>query len=116
MLTPRLIALFTALACAAAPLAAQGLGRQLARTGLTQADVDIMVAEGASLYRNGNAQVGADTVWQNAETDTHGLAEITQVEGDCITIAYRFKTTRQTSLQTVEIRRCLVDGRWLLSG
>lgn len=116
MLRTRLIAIVTVFACAAAPLAAQGLGRQLSRAGLTQADVDIMVAEGATLYRNGNATTGDDTIWQNPETDAHGMAEITAVEDDCITIAYRFRTTRQTNLQTVEIRRCLVDGRWLLSG
>lgn len=116
MFKPRLIALITAIACTAAPLAAQGLGRQLARSGLTQADVDIMVAEGATLYRNGNATVGADTIWQNPETNAYGMAEITTVDGDCVIIAYRFKTTRQSSLQTVDIRRCLVDGRWLLSG
>lgn len=116
MYKPRLIALVTAFACAAAPLAAQGLGRQLSRAGLTQEDVDIMVAEGATLYRNGNAAVGADAIWQNPETDAYGMAEISEVEGDCIRIAYRFKTTRRDGLQTVEIRRCLVDGNWVLSG
>lgn len=116
MFTPRLIAFVTAFACLSAPLSAQGFSQKLARTGLTQADVDIMVAEGSALYRSGNATVGADTVWQNADTGAYGLAKITAVDGDCVTIAYRFRTSRQTTLQTVDIRRCLVDGRWLLSG
>ena len=110
-----LIAL-TAFACAAAPVYAQGIGRQLARTGLTQEDVGIMVERGSTLYRGGGAAVGADTVWQNPETGAHGLAEITDVDGNCIRIAYRFITTKQTSLQTVELRRCLQDGKWVLAG
>lgn len=115
MFKRQLLIAVTAFACAAAPLYAQGIGRQLARTGLTQEDVSIMVDRGATLYRNGGAQVGVDTVWQNSETGAHGLAEITEVEGNCIRIAYRFITTKQTSLQTLEFRRCLQDGAWVLS-
>lgn len=106
---------FIAFSCAATPIYAQGIGRQLARTGLTQEDVGVMVERGSSLYRNGGAQVGDDTVWQNPETGAHGLAEITDVEGNCIRIAYRFITTKQKSLQSVVLRRCLTNGEWVLS-
>jgi len=104
------------MACAATPVFAQGFVKQLDQTGLTQEDVNIMVAEGAKLYKNGSAAVGADTVWLNPETDAHGLAEITQVDGNCVNVAYRFITKRQKSKQTIEIRRCLSDGQWKLVG
>lgn len=116
MLFRRTLAAVAMIACAATPLYAQGFAKQLARTGLTQEDVNIMVAQGATLYKNGGASVGADTVWQNTATQAHGLAEITEVDGNCIKIAYRFVTTRQTSMQSVEIRRCLSDGQWKLAG
>lgn len=105
-----------AVLCASAPANSQGFIRQLERTGLTQEDVNIMVDRGAALYRNGGAAPGDDTVWQNTDTGAHGLAEITGVEGNCVRIAYRFITTRRTTLQTIEVRRCLQDGEWLLSG
>lgn len=95
---------------------AQGFLRQLARTGLTQEDVNIMVAEGAQLYQSGGARVGDDTVWQNPDTGAHGLAEIVETDGDCVRTAYRFKTTRNRAMQTIEIRRCLQNGEWVLSG
>ena len=95
---------------------AQGFLRQLSRTGLTQEDVNIMVAEGSQLYRSGGARVGDDAVWQNPATGAHGLAEIVAVDGNCVGTAYRFKTTRNRSMQTIEIRRCLQNGEWVLSG
>lgn len=100
----------------AAQVNAQGFTRNLARTGLTQEDVNIMVSEGAQLYQGGNATVGIDTVWNNPETGAHGLAEIVEVDGSCIRIAYRFKTERNRALQTFEIRRCVQNGEWVLSG
>ncbi|MEM1351554.1 MAG: hypothetical protein AAGF27_04380 [Pseudomonadota bacterium] len=99
----------------AAPVAAQGFLQQLERTGLTQEDINIMVERGSTLYRSGGAQVGSDTVWQNVQTGAYGLAEITEVEGTCVRIAYRFITTRRNTLQTILVRRCLQDGRWRLS-
>ena len=100
----------------AAPAAAQGFIKKIARTGLTQDDINIMVETASDLYASGGAVVGADTVWLNPETDAHGLAEITEVAGNCVRIAYRFRTTRRPSLQTVEALRCLENGRWVLSG
>ena len=116
MLTRFVLCAAFAVVCAAAPAAAQGFLRQLERTGLTQEDVNVMVAAAAELYSNGGATVGDDTVWQNTETSAHGLAEITEVEGNCVSIAYRFITTRRSTMQTIEIRRCLEDGRWVLAG
>lgn len=101
---------------AASPLFAQGFTTKLARTGLTQDDVNIMVAEGAQLYQNGGATVGSDTVWKNPETGAYGLAEVVEVEANCVRVAYRFRTDRNRTLQTVEIRRCLQDGTWVLAG
>ena len=116
MFRHRIIAALTAAACIATPLAAQGFIKQLSRIGMTQEDVNLMVAAGAELYTGGNASVGDDTIWQNPQTNAHGLAEITEVDGNCIRIAYRFRTTKQKALQTMETRRCLTNGEWILSG
>lgn len=115
MVTSRLVAAIAVAACIASPVYAQAFVKQLSRVGMTQADIDIMVAAGAELYNDGTASAGADTIWLNPETDAHGLAEITEVDGSCIRIAYRFRTNKQADLQSVEVRRCLTDGAWVLS-
>lgn len=115
MLNSRTLATLVALTCAAAPLHAQSIGKQLARTGMTQDDVNIMVDAASELFSSGNATVGADTIWQNPETDAHGLAEVVEVEGNCVRVAYKFRTTKQPNQHVVNIRRCLTDGKWLLS-
>lgn len=102
--------------CVGTTSLAQGFVKQLARTGMIQQDVDIMVAAGSELYARGGATVGDDTIWLNPETDAHGMAEITEVDGNCVRIAYRFRTVRRPALQTIEARRCLENGRWVLSG
>lgn len=116
MITRFVLAASLAMVCAATSATAQGFLRQLERTGLTQEDVNIMVDRGSTLYVGGGAQIGDDTVWQNADTGAHGLAEIMEVDGNCVRIAYRFITTRRQDIQTIQIRRCLQDGRWVLSG
>ena len=115
MLFTRSLAALAIFSCAATPLVAQSIGKQLARTGLTQEDVNIMVETGSELFVSGNATVGDDTVWQNPETDAHGLAEVLEVADNCVRIAYKFRTTKQPDLRVVSIRRCLVDGKWLLA-
>jgi len=89
--------------------------RQLARTGLVQEDINIMVEAGSELYASRNAVVGNDTIWSNPSTGAYGLVEITSVEGDCVGLVYKFRTTRRNTTQTVQLRRCLIDGRWILS-
>ena len=102
-------------AISATSIEAQGIWRTLARTGLVQEDIDIMVRTGATLYASGEAQVGSDVIWSNPQTQAFGMAEILEVDGDCIRIAYRYQTLRQPKTQSVTNRRCLVDNRWILS-
>lgn len=94
---------------------AQSFVRMLARTGLVQEDVNIMVRTASTLYAAGNPQVGRDVIWSNPKTGAFGMAEVLEVEGDCVRIAYRFQTRRRPATQTVTTRRCLADGRWILA-
>lgn len=94
---------------------AQSLGRALARTGLVQEDVNIMVQTAATLYASGDAAVGRDVIWTNPKTQAFGMAEITEVQGDCVRVAYRFQTRRKPATETIVTRRCRVGGKWVLS-
>jgi len=116
MFLSRPIAALAVLISTAFPLSAEPLGNLLASTGMTQEDVNIMVQTASELYVSGNATVGADTAWLNPETEAHGLAEILEVEANCVQIAYKFRTSKQPKLQVFKIRRCLTDGKWVLSG
>ena len=94
---------------------AQTIAKALSRSGLIQEDVDIMTNAAAELYQSGNAVVGADTIWSNPETNAYGMAEITETAGNCVRIAQSFRTKKRPQTQTLVVRRCLVDGRWILS-
>lgn len=106
---------FAFIVAASTGLQAQSLGRTLARTGLVQEDIDIMVRTGSTLYASGNARVGSDVIWSNPGTQAFGMIEIVEVAGDCVRIAYRFQTRRQPKTQNVTTRRCRVGDRWVLS-
>ena len=82
-----------------------------------QEDINIMVRKASTLYAFGNARIGSDVIWSNRKTGAFGMAEIleVEVEGDCVRLAYRFQTRQQPATQSVTIRRCLTDGRWILS-
>jgi hypothetical protein len=97
------------------PVEAQSVLRTLQRTGLVQEDVNIMVRAGSTLYASGNPRVGSDAIWSNPKTQAFGMAEILEVDLECVRIAYRFQTRRQPKTQTVNTRRCLVGDRWVLS-
>lgn len=94
---------------------AQSFVKMLGRTGLVQEDVNIMVRTASTLYASGNARVGSDVIWSNPKTGAFGMAEVLDVTGDCVRLAYRFQTRRQSATQSVTIRRCLNDGRWMLA-
>lgn len=110
--------LILALALTLAPVAqaqANPVVKQLARTGLTQEDINIMVQTGGTLYANRRAAVGDDTIWSNPATGAHGMVEVTSVQGNCVGVDYRFRASDRKPLQTVASRRCLSDGRWVLT-
>ena len=64
----------------------------LARTGLVQEDINIMVRTAAPMYASRNAEVGKDVIWSNPKTGAFGMAEILEVDGDCVRLVYRFQT------------------------
>lgn len=102
-------------AMAAGQAGAESIAKTISRSGLTQEDVNIMTRAGASLYTGGTARVGDDAIWSNPGTNSHGMVEVTAVEGSCVTLAHRFRPANRTRTQTFESRRCLADGKWILS-
>lgn len=110
-------ALLTAALLALAPLGAEAktLLRQIERSGMTQQDLNIMVQTGSTLYADGRARPGDETIWSNAETGAFGSIEVTSVSGNCVRLAYKFKTRRHDRVQAVTTRRCLQEGRWILA-
>lgn len=115
LLSPLTAACLVAALLTASGAQAQSLTRMLARSGLVQEDVNIMVQTAATLYSGGTAAVGHDVLWSNPATDAFGVAEIVEVQGDCVRVAYRFQTRRQPATQTVTTRRCKAGDRWVLS-
>lgn len=87
----------------------------LARTGLVQEDINIMVRTAAPMYASRNAEVGKDVIWSNPKTGAFGMAEILEVDGDCVRLVYRFQTRSRPTTQVVATRRCLSEGRWILA-
>ncbi|MDW4498470.1 hypothetical protein R5H30_10800 [Sulfitobacter sp. D35] len=92
---------------------ANALLRQLSRSGLTQQDVDMMVRAGATLYADGRASAGDDTIWSNPATGSFGLVEVASVSGECVSLTYKFRTARRSAVQSVAGRRCLSGNRWV---
>ncbi len=94
---------------------AQTIMQMLGRSGLTQEDLNIMSEAASELYASGNAVVGDDTIWANPKTDAYGMSEITEVTGNCVGIAQRFRVDPRSRTRTILVRRCLVEGKWVLS-
>jgi hypothetical protein len=109
------LALTGFIAIAAGPALANSLLRQIESTGLTQEDLNIMVRAGGELYASRAARPGEDTIWSNPATGAYGSVEITSVSGKCVGLNYKFRTRRNSRIQTVQTRRCLNDGRWVLA-
>ena len=84
--------------------------------GLTNEDVQIASAEAAKLYEAGTVEVGAESVWQNPETKSHGKVEITAFDGRCVGIEHLFRSGRTKQVHKAEARRCKGDdGVWRLA-
>jgi hypothetical protein len=84
--------------------------------GLTNDDVRIASAEAAKLYEAGTVEIGAESVWQNSETGSHGKVEITAFDGRCVGIEHLFRSGRTEQVHRVEARRCKgEDGVWRLA-
>ena len=83
--------------------------------GLTNDDVRIASAEAGKLYEAGTVEVGAESVWQNPETGSHGKVEITSFDGRCVGIEHVFRSGRTKQVHKVDARRCKgEDGVWRL--
>lgn len=111
----RAILVFALALAPAAQVQANPVVQQLARTGLTQEDINVMVQAGSTLYVGRRASVGDDTIWSNPTTGAHGMIEVTSVQGACVGVDYRFRANDRKRLQTVASRRCLSEGRWVLT-
>ncbi len=109
------VALVLACGIAGSGVAAKSLGRIASDTGLSPEDFTILEQTGATLYQGATPQKGAKANWSNAKSGSTGVAEITEVSGNCVRLAH-VATTGSTG-QTVRINthRCKsANGEWLL--
>lgn len=89
--------------------------RTVDQLGLTNDDVRIAGDEAGKLYEAGAVEVGAESVWQNPETGSHGKVEITDFDGRCVGIEHVFRSGRTKQVHRVNARRCKgEDGVWRL--
>lgn len=113
--TVRLVAICLGAALLSGPVAARSIVDMMRRSGLTQEDVNIMTRSGATLYSGRSAVVGNDAIWSNPATRSHGMVEVTGVDGQCVTLRHSFRARGQQRTQELATRRCLTNGTWQLS-
>ncbi len=99
----------------AAPAQYASFSRQLVNRGLVQADIDMMADAASELFSSNTAAAGDTTKWSNEKTGAFGTVEITEVAGNCIRVLHLFRAKSRTQAQTLQIKRCLIDGNWVLS-
>jgi surface antigen len=95
---------------------AQGFLPLVRDLGLNNDDYRIATAEAATLYESGPIEVGADSIWQNPDTGSHGKVEVIAFDGRCVTLEHVFRSGRTANTNRVTARRCKgEDGVWRLA-
>jgi len=84
--------------------------------GLTNEDYAIIRSEAATLYNADPPTVGAETVWSNPETQSHGVIELTDFDGRCAAFKHLFRVGKTKKVYKFVSRRCKSEsGEWLLA-
>jgi surface antigen len=102
----------------AAPLSAIAtpLSVQLARSGFTPKDLDLMSATAAKLYTPSVKEVGSTLSWSNPDSGARGSVKLAAVQDNCIYLHHFVYAKGRTSPAELRPRMCKsTDGRWLLA-
>ncbi|WP_163025893.1 hypothetical protein [Chachezhania antarctica] len=108
-------ALAACLALTAIPASAQ-FSKILRDTGLSQEDFNIMGKASQTLYVSTAPKVGAETIWQNPETGSHGTTEVEKIAGNCVTLRHLFVSGKTKKQNNIAMRQCKdSSGVWVLT-
>jgi len=109
------IALAACLALTALPASAQ-FSKLLRDTGLSQEDFNIMGQSAQTLYVGKTPRVGAESVWQNPDTGSHGTSEIEKVAGNCVILRHLFVSGKTRKTNKIQLRQCKnSSGEWVMT-
>ncbi|MGR3804968.1 hypothetical protein [Marinibacterium profundimaris] len=110
-------ALALCLGLTSVPLAqAQPISQILRRTGLTQADINIMTQSASTLYRGDSRTVGSEADWSNPDTGASGKSMLVAFADDCADVRHTVITQRRPEPQEFTFRNCkTADGNWMLA-
>lgn len=110
------LAVFSGLVLGAAPAGAQPMTQILRRTGLAQADINIMQRSAAPLYRGSAHVIGSETEWSNPDTGASGKSMLVAFQNNCADIRHTVITQRRPEPQEFTFRNCRTsDGNWVLA-
>ena len=95
---------------------ARTMADTLRRTGLSQADINMLSQAGGGLYRSGTPKVGAEAEWSNPDTGASGTATLLRFADNCADVRHVVITTRRPEPQEFNLRNCkTADGSWILT-
>ena len=111
------VAALLVLALGAGAVHAQGFLRNIDRDyGLSPEDISLLREAGGTLYATEPLTLGAETIWMNPETHSHGTVEVVQIEDNCATVEHLFRVGPTKKVHSVLSRRCKSeDGDWKLA-
>ncbi|WP_158964357.1 hypothetical protein [Chachezhania sediminis] len=95
---------------------AKSIHKMIVDTGLTDADFQIMGDAGRTLYVDKTAKVGAEAIWQNPETGSHGTVEVQKIEGNCVILQHLYVSGRTKKQTSTWLKQCKQpNGSWVLT-
>ena len=101
---------------ATAAQAQAGFVSRLSNIGLTQSDINVLNEAARSLYVAQSPRTGAKTQWENKETGARGQVDLTDVDGNCVSIRHIIRPLGADASAAFTNRRCkTADGTWQLA-
>ena len=94
---------------------AQSIAKILSESGLLPQDFEIMSAQAATLYKNGNPRKGATTRWKNDASRSHGTVELVAIQQNCALLRHIVYPKGIKTAREIRMRRCkTTEGKWIL--
>lgn len=89
---------------------------QLAKSGFTPEDLDLMAATEARLYTPNIQKTGSRLSWSNPGSGASGSVTLESVQGACVELHHLAHKKDRPAPVELRRRKCRADdGRWLLA-